>query len=151
MVWIYWLSRIVFQLVLLTHTCTRNVNTAECFFNNQTMHAWLMHGTFMVNGIHVACMVRTCFMHEKRPNFSHVPCMEHETCMHIVYGTCMKHAWWSTHEISCGMHETCMKHACFMCSFSSRDTTNIKLCHPALVSNFNCTHYKILELRNTRA
>ena len=35
-------------------------------------HAWYIYG---MNAIHVACMVHTCHMHEKRPNFSHVPCM----------------------------------------------------------------------------
>ena len=145
--------------------------TIHAHIYHSTMeHAWVFHHAWCMvfpSCIMHSCsmhasMVHTCFMNEKRPNFSHVPCMNMKHACTLYAGdawnmhgearmklavACMKHAWWSAHEISCGMHETCMvkhawnwlwhawnmhgeahmklavacmKHACSLCSFSSR-------------------------------
>ena len=85
-------------------------------------HAWYIHG----NRIHVACMVHACHMHEKRPNFSHVPCMFHAWNMKHACTLYVGHAWNRHGEARMKFAVTCMKHACFLCSFSSRAALNSK-------------------------
>ena len=97
-----------------------------CF---NVFHAWSMHGSPFY----------ACYMHEPSPSMHGSPSM-HNTCTE---GTCdtvnvpishMFHAWnikhaltlyvghaWNMHgEARMKFAETYMKHACFLCSFSSR-------------------------------
>ena len=113
--WICWLPSIIVNLCSLHAGFYTMCAWSGCW--KSIVHAWYIHG---MNAIHGACMVHACHMHENIP-ISHM------------FHACSMHVPWNIH--ACG---TCMKHACFLCSFSSRGVALPQKCKEILESG-RCT------------